>query len=270
MGGIRLKAVRTTLFAMAAAFVSVCWFGCGDKGGGNPSAGGNDDPGVVIDIPTVCPNCGEDYSLEGADDSLKWQGGNFGNGELDGSRDPYENYMTTKLGGKRWQKYNLFVAEAGKASWDYGIGYGRLYTWDAAKSACQSIGMRLPTVADWQALIRQIGEDAAGYHLKSYTKHTNDHLIDVGYGSVGPWNTSWGFYSQVYSDDMFGFSAQPGGWRDVNGTFEAAGYYGYWWTADESGKSDAYYYQMGWNYDDVRKGAWKKDVGYSVRCIKDV
>jgi len=58
-----------------------------------------------------------------------------------------------EIGGLKWMKKNLNVET--DDSWCYRnspdscVKYGRLYTWEAAKTACQSVGMRLPTREEW-------------------------------------------------------------------------------------------------------------------------
>jgi uncharacterized protein (TIGR02145 family) len=156
------------------------------------------------------------------------------------------------LGGKRWMKKNLDVSVAD--SWCYGNSadscakYGRLYTWQAAKSACQSIGWRLPDTADWRRLVEAAGGIAtAGSKLKSTS----------------------GWYGNGNGTDTYGFSALPGGYRFSGGDFINAGYFGYWWTATEYGSEYAYGRYMDYDCDDVREGAYGKSDGFSVRCVGD-
>ena len=163
---------------------------------------------------------------------------------------------TVTLGGLKWMTKNLNVETAD--SWCYENSpdscakYGRLYTWEAAKTACQSVGMRLPTNAEWGALVTAAGGySTAGSKLKS--------------------SSGWNYYSGISSTDEFGFSALPGGHRYSNGGFYRAGYNGNWWTAAEDDGSYAYYRSMDYNgvsvYEDYYY--YDKSYGYSVRCVKD-
>ncbi|MCL2219176.1 MAG: hypothetical protein FWC23_04495 [Chitinispirillia bacterium] len=103
------------------------------------------------------------------------------------------------------------------------VKYGRLYTWDAAMTACPS-GWRLPDTADWNKLVTASGGSSiAGSKLKS-TSGWNDRTD----GSSGN------------GTDEFGFSALPGGRRDADGSFYYAGYNGIWWSATEYGSGIAY------------------------------
>jgi uncharacterized protein (TIGR02145 family) len=63
---------------------------------------------------------------------------------------------------------------------------------------------------------------------------------------------------------------RPGDTRDTDGTFWTAGYYGYWWSATESGASNAWYRLMHWDFGHVDRGADNKATSFSVRCLRDV
>jgi len=182
------------------------------------------------------------------------------------------SYETVSLVGLKWMKKNLNVQT--EDSWCYGEGsqvydydtgvyvtltqsqiqtncntYGRLYTWEAAKRACQSVGMRLPTRYEWWDLMTAVNVITSGIQLKS--KHGWNHN---GNGT-----------------DDFGFSALPGG-SYHDGSFFGVGYDGNWWTDTEV--DDYYPYRsaaysiMSSNRDYVRIETYSKSDGYSVRCVK--
>jgi uncharacterized protein (TIGR02145 family) len=273
---VRLKTVRTLLFAAALSVAAVCWLGCGDK------VGGNNDPDAVVGLPEpVDADSDTDYDLDGIDSlppGYYWN--TVGDSGLD--RASFSAYTVIDIGGKMWQKHNVQGGVApGWYCYDnakggdpecYGGGKGGLYKWQDAKKACENLGMRLPTVADWKALIKATGGDIAGFHLKEYSDNSK-----CFFGCNSPWHVTWStvFTWKVCSDDAYHFTAQPGGWREPNGKYNAVGYYGYWWTADRVYYSDskryaAYVYHMGWDYDDVQqKFYWEDGQAYSVRCVKD-
>jgi len=154
----------------------------------------------------------------------------------------------------KWMKENLNVPTEG--SWCYNddpancAKYGRLYTWEAAKRACQSVGKRLPTNAEWDALVTAAGgASTAGNKLKARS----------------------GWYNNGNGTDQYGFSALPGGCRVSDGSFYDAGYYGYWWAAAENDGSVAYLRNMYYlnDYVDEYYYNYVKSGGYSVRCVKD-
>jgi len=211
------------------------------------------------------------------------------------------------IGGKKWMKENLNVKT--NESWCYGEGgkvfvgfdddgrdifktlssseiqancnkYGRLYTWAAAKKACQSIGWRLPSRADWDHLAQSVGG----------TKDVGD-----GFGDSYRWNdaggklkskSGWDDICEKRGDDgecsewvsgngtdNFDFSALPGGVRNPDGSYYYVGKYGFWWTATEYGNGSAYdlYMRSEVDWVDVFLNVFDpvKSAGISVRCIKD-
>src|SRR6516162_11924285 len=70
--------------------------------------------------------------------------------------------------GKRWMTQNLNVDTM--PSYCYGDAelncrrYGRLYTWESARRACQSLGdgWRLPTDDEWRRLAKEFGDIGGG------------------------------------------------------------------------------------------------------------
>ena len=65
--------------------------------------------------------------------------------------------------GKQWTTFNLNVATVPSYCYEDLEQncrlYGRLYTWESARRACQSLGdgWRLPTNDEWQKLAKQYG-----------------------------------------------------------------------------------------------------------------
>jgi len=173
-------------------------------------------------------------------------------GTLNDTRDG-QSYRTVKIGELTWMAQNLNYTTAN--SWCYDnadsncVKYGRLYTWDAALSACQmGSGWRLPNDSDWDNLINAAGGNSVGTKLKS--------------------QTGWTIYSDISSTDEFEFSALPGGSGD-GGSFYGAGDFGYWWSAAEYGADYARIRYMGYVSDLVSWAVNDKTHHLSVRCVKD-
>jgi uncharacterized protein (TIGR02145 family) len=168
---------------------------------------------------------------------------------------------TVTIGTQTWLAENLNIET--EDSWCYENSpnncakYGRLYTWEAAMSACELLGSgwHLPSRAEWVELAIAAGGTGtygtggeAGKKLKA----------------TSGWDGSSGNGTNEY-----GFSALPGGRRSYNdGSFYSAGNFGYWWTATEYSDGLAYFRLMDYYYDYVREG-YDKDIGFSVRCVGD-
>jgi uncharacterized protein (TIGR02145 family) len=130
--------------------------------------------------------------------------------------------------------------------------YGRLYNWHAVNNGsglCPS-GWHVPTDGEWTALETYLAANghsgAEGTALKS----------------TSGWNSGGN------GTDNFGFSALPGGFRDNDGYFVAAGYFGFWWSSSPSG-GGAWY-----RYLDLTSPVIGRDLngprnGLSVRCLRD-
>jgi len=197
---------------------------------------------VVVAVGLLSVGCGGD---DGGNDNPANNGNNNNNNGGGGSSE------TVLLGGLKWMKKNLNVKTAD--SWCYEnspdscLKYGRLYTWEAAKSACQSIGMRLPSREEWDALETAVGVDDAGKKLKSKSGWNNN-----GNGT-----------------DDYEFSALPGGYRYPNGNFDDVGLGGYWWTATAGDDDGVNCRELDYNYDRIGRYHSGKDYGASVRCVKD-
>jgi uncharacterized protein (TIGR02145 family) len=140
------------------------------------------------------------------------------------------------------------VAEA-KATDNYAT-YGVLYNWTAAMNACPD-GWHLPSDAEWTELTDYLGgESVAGGKLK-----------ETG-------TTHWASPNTGATNET-GFTALPGGYRTNNGTFGVIGYLGHWWSATEYNDTYAWYRLMYYNNSNVYRSYYYKEVGFSVRCLRD-
>jgi len=176
-----------------------------------------------------------------------------GNNNSSSNNNGGNSYDIVELGGLKWMTKNLDYQTAD--SWCYEgkpdncATYGRLYKWAAAKTACRSIGMRLPTREEWETLVNVAGGNSiAGKTLKSTS----------------------GWRSNGNGTDDLGFSALPGGIRYSGGSFSIdANSNGYWWI--DSGDDDdvAYYRSMSYLNNNVSESYGLKNMGYSVRCVKN-
>jgi len=192
-------------------------------------------------------------------------------------------YKKVTIGTQTWMAENLnYDTLNDTGSWCYHDSsqyckkYGRLYDWATAmnldtfynvnkwdtggnnvnhRGICPS-GWHLPSDNDWKTLLNFTGgtPKKAGKALKA--------------------KSDW----EEPGDDVFQFSALPGGKMDRNYmyperpiTFDNVGKFGYWWTTGECSIS---YCAQYWQINDSggleeNNGFYDKIDAFSVRCIKD-
>ncbi len=200
--------------------------------------------------------------------------------DIDGNR-----YKTVKIGTQTWLSGNLKttryndgtgIPEVKKyGDWEtlstpaycwynndsaHKEDYGALYNWFAVNTdkICPK-GWHVPTDKEWKELRATLGDNGnAGSALKeSGTAHWR-----------GP-NTG--------ATNASGFSALPGGYRDLNGPFNLLRADGYWWSSTEStwwsspGKTPSISFYRNLRYDDrdIYRNAGDKKFGFCVRCVLD-
>lgn len=136
----------------------------------------------------------------------------------------------------------------------YKATYGAIYNWEAAGNGkiCPE-GWRLPDEVDFYELCLYIDpESAMGY----YSGVAGGALKETGTAHWESPNTG--------ATDEYGFTALPGGYRNVEGTFASIGKVGNWW-------SDSGLASMGMTYNDtyVSFSEGGNEYGRSIRCIKE-
>lgn len=128
-------------------------------------------------------------------------------------------------------------------------GYGALYNWYAVNNGLAPTGLKVPTDAEWTTLTDFLGgESIAGGKLKAVgTEHWTSPNADA--------------------TDTVGFRALPGGYRINYGSFYSIGYNGYWWSATEDNATSAWNRYMDFNYSNVSRYNYDKELGFSVRML---
>ncbi len=160
-------------------------------------------------------------------------------------------YKTVKIGNQVWMAENLnFETDSSFCYRDsayFCAMHGRLYKWTAAVDACPS-GWHLPSKAEFESLIATVGEDStAGKVLKSAS----------GWSSGGN------------GSDDFGFAALPAGDRGHDGGYSGAYFLAFFWSSTEINDNNVFNMYLTFNGDSVHQSVDIKDMGNSVRCVKD-
>ena len=173
-----------------------------------------------------------------------------------------QTYTTIQIGTQCWFAENLNYDTTN--SWWYdnssanGDVYGRLYTWEAALTACPS-GWSLPSDEEWKTMEMALG----------MSQNEADQTGYRGTDEGEKLKSTSGWFSGGNGTNSSGFTALPGGYRTTYGGFIELGYYGYWWSATAYGSTIAWYRTLIDDYDDVYRDNYVKGSGFSVRCLRD-
>jgi uncharacterized protein (TIGR02145 family) len=155
--------------------------------------------------------------------------------------------------GKQWTTQNLNVKTV--PSYCYGdaetncLQYGRLYTWESALRACQSLGdrWRLPTDGEWRQMAKHYGG-------------IREDSEDSGKGA----------YKALLIGGSSGFNAVLGGGRSPDGQYARLEAHGFYWTASENDPATACFYNFGKGGLALnRQSEGEKQWAFSVRCVRE-
>ncbi|MCX6334779.1 MAG: DUF1566 domain-containing protein [Bacteroidia bacterium] len=130
--------------------------------------------------------------------------------------------------------------------------YGRLYNWYTVINAhylCPA-GWHVPTYVEYATLASYLGgESVAGGKLKE--------------SGLTHWTSP-----NTGATNETGFTALPGGYRFVDGTFNSIGYNASWWTTSYSDVSARYYQQVNYNKSNFERNSTWLACGFSIRCLQ--
>lgn len=134
-----------------------------------------------------------------------------------------------------------------------GAIYGKLYNWYAVNDprGLAPKGWHVAIDAEWSKLAELLGGlENAGGAIKSATLWRDQE----GPGAV----------------QRSSFEALPGGARrDYDGFFMTPGEYSRLWSSTESRANSAWGWSLGYFDAALRRGMANKNIGFSVRCIKE-
>ncbi len=175
-----------------------------------------------------------------------------------------QTYEITEIGAQCWMAENLNYET--DDSWWYdnssanGDTYGRLYTWEAALTACPT-GWHLPSDEEWKTMEMALGmsqdeADGTGWRGTDQAKQMK---------------SSSGWDNNGNGNNTSGFDAKPGGCIAYGGSFSFSDLGGgaYWWSSREYSDTKAWLRFMHDNLDQVNRYYHIKPLGLSIRCLKD-
>ncbi len=173
-----------------------------------------------------------------------------------------------------WMAENLNYDPKTGNSWCYDDDpdnceiYGRLYDWATAMNLPEYCNTITNTTMACYGIPSQ-GLCPAGWHVS--TKEEWDILqtaipqnLGMAYALKAP-----GFWPENTANDYLGFSALPGGLRNIgNKIFDYRTTRGYWWTATPATTSTSYSIVMTDRENTLSIDTYQKNFyGFSVRCI---
>ena len=200
-------------------------------------------------------------------------------------------YNTVTIGSQIWMAENLRTTKFADGSdiplvtttntWRYlttpaycdydnlpanSIVYGRLYnafTLSDVRKICPD-GWHVPTDAEWNILTRFLDNTADTTAIGWTGTHAGGLLKETG-------TTHWAS-PNTGATNASGFSALPGGYRNLYGTFMYLGNYGYWWSPKTGDTLNIWKRNL--NYDESRisrsnNNATYRTSGFCIRCIMD-
>ncbi|PHN04347.1 FISUMP domain-containing protein [Flavilitoribacter nigricans] len=185
--------------------------------------------------------------------------------ESDGDDRDLKDYDYVYLNGLKWMTKNLNLNIPD--SWCYGTSnqssycdvYGRLYTYESAYQACDSVGWRLPTLKEWNDMIKKIvpkddnfNEGASTYSTYAFKRLTEGGKVGLEIQMSGYKLYRW--RASTYSEIM---RHRP--------VFISTGF----WTATQYDENYAYRYYLSSNNSLLLEGIENKKTGFSCRCVKE-
>ena len=154
--------------------------------------------------------------------------------------------------GKQWSPANVSVETPGSFCYDDDPSkcarYGRLYTWDAARKVCASMGSgwRLPSMDDWRTLAR--------FHGGLFGDGTSD-------GKTA--------FRELQIGGRSGLDLLLGGGRD-NPKYARLEAHGFYWSTTEESPAMARLLNLGkGNGAAFDQDGGEKARAYSVRCVRN-
>jgi uncharacterized protein (TIGR02145 family) len=134
--------------------------------------------------------------------------------------------------------------------------FGPMYNWYAVNDprGIAPVGWHVASDKEWRTASECVGGDS----IAAIKMRDTSNL----------WNYTLPF--PVYADNASGFTALPGGLREVNGTYQSLGSDGgFWWTSTQTTINTAWARLLAYDgafiiyYDSDNKN------GYYIRCVKD-
>lgn len=138
--------------------------------------------------------------------------------------------------------------------------YGKLYNYYATidSDGLCPFGWHIPTDAEWSTLINYLDSNANGGAINN-----------VAGGKMKSAGTFFWSGTNTSGSNISGFSALPGGYRTVLGSYNSIGLFGYYWSNSANTSTTAFNRVMGNSTANVTRASASRMEGHSVRCLRD-
>jgi len=167
-----------------------------------------------------------------------------------------------------WANLRLETDKGGWCHYNNDAGndatYGKLYNFYAATDTRNIApeGWRMPTKEDWDILALYLGADNIQYPTN--IQYIGRKLKEAGMDHWLPPNPA---------DNVGGFTALPGGYRNDTGVFSRMNSHGYFWSSS-SQNGHPFFRELKFDVENVRWGqyfgpAGYRPFGFSVRCVME-
>lgn len=185
-------------------------------------------------------------------------------------------YSTVQIVNQCWFVENLNIGVRIDGSNDQANNSDiEKYCYDDSESNCDTYG----GLYQWGEAMQYISTNEegicpVGWHIPSDSAWRE--LIDISLGGSGfaggkmkeTGTTHWNSPNTGATNE-YGFTALPGGCRNVDGTFEVIGTRGNWWSSTKYDNTYSWTRYVNYDNDDVNRHINDITVGFSVRCIKN-
>ena len=195
-------------------------------------------------------------------------------------------YRTITVGGKVWMAENLKVTHyrngnpisyaADSINWTEGTD-GQYCYYDHDSSYVDTFGLLYNwyAVSDWRGLAPEgwhVATDDDWKHLEKALGMSSSQTEMIGWRGTAEGNklkSTYRWTENGNGTDDIGFTALPGGYI-LDGVFNNLGVDASFWTSDDtSGTESAWWRDIYYNRSGIRRHAYDKKMGLSVRCVKD-
>jgi uncharacterized protein (TIGR02145 family) len=198
-----------------------------------------------------------------------------------------ESYPTVQIGTQCWFAKNLNVGTMINGSGNQTNNgtmekycynndsancatYGGLYQWAEAVQYQNGASNTTSPSPTFTGNVR--GICPTGWHLPSDAEWST-LTTTLGGSSVagGPLKSTSGLWTSPNSGatNSSGFSALPGGYRNISGAFGNIGINAYFWSSSESSSANAIDRYLFYNYSFFYQDGSGKNLGFSARCTQD-